>query len=240
MKTLNFLVCCRLFPFFIFAIGGIASAQQLKPFDPENDTPLQRPPPLSWNPFRPENEDDGHDHRACGFHEPSEEKLLAMKAREDHAKANKEKEEENSFFFRRFGALVCRLFPNIGICANNLWSDVTITVYVHNPYRSWDFAGYVTYQQVLAMIALGNSQLSGTGFRLELGEFYQGAVDEWFNSAAGSQAERDMMTVQKIGGTETLNVYLKRAYDSSGDYCGYAFLAEDAAAVGILDGVTSK
>lgn len=138
-----------------------------------------------------------------------------MKEREDAVKDKDEQEE--SFFFRIFGAFACRLFPNLGFCTNNLWADVTITVYVHNPHQS-NFVGYASFEQVEAMIALGNRQLSGTGFRLELGEFFRGAVDEWYNSAGGSQAEVDMMSEQKIGGTETLNVYLKRAFDSNGNY----------------------
>jgi hypothetical protein len=169
---------------------------------------------------------DTEDFHHCGFPEPSRENILAM--REEELARTRGHRSLSSFY-----VLFCLLFPRCRSC----WPRVNIPVYVHNIQQS-DGTGRMTDSDIRAMIALGNSQLTRTGFRLSLKRIGHVTNNRYYNAAATSSDERSMMTDLKQGSFETLNVYLKRAYEGSSNFCGYALLASQAANVGVRDGIT--
>ena len=194
-----------------------------------------------------------HLHAGCGFHNPSDHELQEIIKREELSR----RRHESGFFFVNFVNWFLCLFnpfpfcdgsgtgtnstdePGIGPPARN----IVVKVYVHNFYRS-DNVGYLTDAEVVRMMDQTNDLFSGTGFAFSLVDIFRDQNDEWFNSAAYSQEEYSMMALTRMGGPETLNIYLKNTYkidSGSGqivDLCGYAYLAEAADRVGPLDAVS--
>ena len=73
---------------------------------------------------------------------------------------------------------------------------------------------------------------ASTGFAFELAGVTRTTNAKWFHLQGGGE-DRAMKRLLKVGGVETLNVYTA----DIGNYLGYAYLAQDAAKVGELDGV---
>ena len=114
-------------------------------------------------------------------------------------------------------------------------TNVMVPTYVHNIYKK-DGTGKITQENCDDMIDLANVQLSNTGVQLELKSFQSIENDAWYDAAEDSQDITNMFTQLKVGGLDTFNVYLKTPTDGQTEYCGYAYLAEDASSVGQADG----
>jgi hypothetical protein len=98
--------------------------------------------------------------------------------------------------------------------------------------------GNVSRAQILDQIQVLNDSYGGstggaaTGFSFTLQSIDRTTAAKWFN--LGSGKERAMKTALKVGGPETLNIYSAQL---TGNLLGWAYLAEDADEVGVLDGV---
>ena len=120
------------------------------------------------------------------------------------------------------------------------WQVVTIPVYFHVIRRDATAAGgNVTNAQIREQIAVLNESYNGstggawTGFRFRLDGISRLTSKQWF-VLKGYGEEKAMKTALKEGGPETLNIY---SADLGDTLLGWAYLAEDAAAVGVFDGV---
>jgi hypothetical protein len=80
---------------------------------------------------------------------------------------------------------------------------------------------------------LGKTGGAKTSFRFELTKVTRTTSKSWFN-LTGVGPERAMKSALKVGGPETLNVY---SANLQALLLGWAYLAQDADAVGVLDGV---
>ena len=118
------------------------------------------------------------------------------------------------------------------------WNSlVTIPTYVHNVY-SGSGEGFLSDATLKQSIQVANVLLASTGFQLALKSIDRVQNDNWFQASSGSSQELEMQSQLKMGGLNTLNIYFKLAISGSSRFCGYAYLAEDATAVGNGDGVT--
>ena len=99
--------------------------------------------------------------------------------------------------------------------------------------------GNVPLSQIRAQIAVLNASYGGTtggattGFQFSLASVDRTTNKRLFNMS-GNGKDRQMKQALKVGGLETLNIY---SVDLGKRLLGYAYLAQDAAAVGALDGV---
>jgi len=112
--------------------------------------------------------------------------------------------------------------------------SVTVPVWVHVIRKGTGVAnGDVPDAWITAQIQVMNDAWASTAFRFQLAGTTRTTNAAWYDMA-NEAAELAAKTALKVGGPETLNVYLS---DLSGGLLGYAYYAEDAAAVGVLDGV---
>ncbi len=115
-------------------------------------------------------------------------------------------------------------------------ASVVVPVYVHVIRRGTSVAeGNVPDSWVTAQMQVLNDAWGGPNspFRFQLIEVTRTTNAAWYDMA-GEAAELAAKTALKRGGPETLNIYVA---DLSGGLLGYAYYAEDAQAVGVLDGV---
>ena len=98
--------------------------------------------------------------------------------------------------------------------------------------------GNVTGRQIRRQIAVLNASYGGstggadTGFQFSLLSIDRTTNASWFKLNSGK--ERKVKTALKVGGPETLNIY---SADLGNSLLGWAYLAQDADSVGVLDGV---
>jgi Pregnancy-associated plasma protein-A len=98
--------------------------------------------------------------------------------------------------------------------------------------------GNVTGRQIRRQIAVLNAAYGGTtggsdtGFQFSLLSIDRTTNASWFKLNSGK--ERKVKTALKVGGPETLNIY---SADLGNSLLGWSYLAQDAASVGVLDGV---
>jgi len=104
-----------------------------------------------------------------------------------------------------------------------------LTVLGGNVPRSWILA----QMDVLNAAYGGRTGGANTGFQFDLQGITRTTNARWFN-LTGSGMDKKMKTALKVGGLDTLNIYSAKLGQS---LLGYAYLAQDAAAVGVLDGV---
>ncbi|MEX0984394.1 MAG: zinc metalloprotease [Actinomycetota bacterium] len=116
---------------------------------------------------------------------------------------------------------------------------VTVPVVFHVIRKDLTAAGgNVTRQQVLDQIQVLNDAYGGltggarTGFAFELSSLTRTTSNKWFGLAGGKEAS--MKAALKVGGPATLNIY---SANLKGNLLGWAYLAQDADEVGVLDGV---
>jgi hypothetical protein len=99
--------------------------------------------------------------------------------------------------------------------------------------------GNVPLSQIKDQMKVLNASYSGatggarTGFTFDLEPVDRTTSAQWFHMT-GNGKDKAMKTALKVGGPETLNIY---STDLGNTLLGYAYLAQDAAAVGVLDGV---
>jgi len=99
--------------------------------------------------------------------------------------------------------------------------------------------GNVSDASINAQIEVLNDSFSGgtggakVGFRFELMQVTRTTSTKWFR-LTGYGPEVAMKTALKVGGPETLNIY---SANLGGNYLGWAYFAQDAEEVGVLDGV---
>jgi hypothetical protein len=74
---------------------------------------------------------------------------------------------------------------------------------------------------------------ASTGFAFKLAGVTRTTSKRWFDLQGGGE-DRAMKRSLKVGGVETLNIYTANL---ANNLLGYAYLAQDAAKVGVLDGV---
>ncbi len=112
--------------------------------------------------------------------------------------------------------------------------SVVVPVWVHVINKGAGSAnGDVPQAWVDAQIQVMNDAWAQTAFRFQLQGTTRTTNAAWYD-LAGDAAERAAKTALKRGGPETMNIYVANL---SGGLLGYAYYAEDAAAVGVLDGV---
>ena len=98
--------------------------------------------------------------------------------------------------------------------------------------------GNVTGRQIRRQIAVLNASYGGTtggaatGFQFSLVSIDRTTNASWFRLNGGK--EKKVKAALKVGGPETLNIY---SADLGNSLLGWAYLAQDAASVGVLDGV---
>lgn len=78
----------------------------------------------------------------------------------------------------------------------------------------------------------------GSGFVFLLKNVTRSINDTWFDAFYEAPEETEMMRALKVGGPETMNVYLKDSIDADGFYCGTGTFAYKAQARGIRDHIT--
>jgi Pregnancy-associated plasma protein-A len=99
--------------------------------------------------------------------------------------------------------------------------------------------GNVPLSQIRDQMKVLNASYGGatggarTGFTFDLLSVDRTRSAQWFHMA-GNGKDKAMKTALKVGGLDTLNIY---STDLGNTLLGYAYLAQDAAAVGVLDGV---
>jgi hypothetical protein len=117
---------------------------------------------------------------------------------------------------------------------------VTVDVWIHVIRKDLTVDGgnipdqWITNQmQVLNGSYAGTTGGAATGFSFRLAGVTRTTNRNWFNLTGGGK-DRAMKTALKVGGPETLNIYTAKLGQN---LLGYAYLAQDAASVGVLDGV---
>jgi len=130
--------------------------------------------------------------------------------------------------------------PRLMYAASRARFAVTVPVAFHVIRKDKTRAGgNVSKRQVLDQIQVLNDAYGGrtggarTGFRFELVSLTRTTKSSWFH-VNGYGTDLAMKTALKEGGPETLNIYSAKL---GGNLLGYAYLAEDADEVGVLDGV---
>ncbi len=93
--------------------------------------------------------------------------------------------------------------------------------------------GNVPDTWITAQMQVINDAWANTAFRFVLAGTTRTTNAGWYDMA-NEAAELAAKTALKRGGPETMNIYVSNL---SGGLLGYAYYAEDAAAVGVLDGV---
>jgi len=99
--------------------------------------------------------------------------------------------------------------------------------------------GNVPASQIAAQMKVLNDSFSGrtggarTGFRFELESVDRTTARKWFHLTGYGQ-DAAMKAALKVGGPDTLNIY---SANLGALLLGYAYLAQDADEVGVLDGV---
>jgi Pregnancy-associated plasma protein-A len=118
-------------------------------------------------------------------------------------------------------------------------TPVAIPVAFHVLRRGMKLAGgNIPRGWILAQLAVLNDAYSGvtggadTGIQFTLASVDRTTDPVWFEQT--SSAERKMKAALKVGGLDTLNMY---SADLGPSLLGWAYLAQDAASVGVLDGV---
>ena len=125
------------------------------------------------------------------------------------------------------------------LAAEAALAAVTVPVVFHVIRKDTTAAGgNVTRRQILDQIEVLNDSYAGTtggaatGFSFNLSAITRTTSAKWFKLGSGKEAA--MKAALKVGGTETLNIYSAQL---TGNLLGWAYLAEDADEVGVLDGV---
>jgi hypothetical protein len=200
----------------------------------------------------------------CGFHEPAVHEIYQLQAEQEERVARVEEErfalQQRQYEQQQGGCSIS--FGGGGSAWNpgddtdtgggggsdggddsgsggggNWNSQVSIPTYVHAVSRT-NGEGFLSDSTLNQSIQLANSLLSSAGFQINVISINRAQNDNWFQAQSGSAEEREMQAQLKRGGLNTLNIYFKLAVSGSSRFCGYAYLAEDAAAVGNGDGVT--
>jgi hypothetical protein len=114
--------------------------------------------------------------------------------------------------------------------------SVTIQTWVHiiqNAAGTNPNNGYVSDTQVAQQMQILNDAWANSAFRFNLAGTTRTVNAAWYDMSQDA-AELAAKTALKRGGVETLNIYVSGL---GGGLLGYAYLAQSAAAVGVLDGV---
>jgi Pregnancy-associated plasma protein-A len=120
------------------------------------------------------------------------------------------------------------------LVGNRPLGTVTVPVWVHVINRGAGLAnGDVPQSQVTAQIQILNDAWANSAFRFQLVGTTRTTNAAWYDMS-NEAAELAAKTALKRGGPETLNLYVAGL---GGGLLGYAYLASDAAAAGVLDGV---
>jgi hypothetical protein len=119
-------------------------------------------------------------------------------------------------------------------------SPVTVQTWIHVLRKNTTIAGgnvpdrWIRDQMdVLNDSFLGQTGGARAGFRFELAGVTRTTNAGWFNLTGYGQ-ETAMKEALKVGGPETLNIYTAKL---GANLLGWAYLAQDAESVGVLDGV---
>lgn len=170
----------------------------------------------------------------CGTEVPTDEQLVAEYEDSQRRSRQNSGTIQSGFPFPLLERFFCFLIPNRYPCS---FPDITIPVFMHviSPGETNE-SDDLPDANVTAMIDLANHQFRETGFSFALEEVNRINSSEWYSAAAESREEFDMMHGLKVGGPETLNVYIKNAMAPDGrPVCGYARMPRQFA--GILDSV---
>ena len=118
--------------------------------------------------------------------------------------------------------------------------SVTVDVWVHVIRKDTTVAGgNIPDSRIAAQMDVLNQSFSSatggddTGFSFNLAGVTRTTSQKWFN-LTGSAKDLAIKEALKVGGPETLNIYTAKLGQN---LLGYAYLAQDAEDVGVLDGV---
>jgi len=119
-------------------------------------------------------------------------------------------------------------------------ATVTVQTWVHVIRKDTTVAGgNLPIGRIRGQMSVLNRSFSGatggasTGFAFELAGVTRTTNKKWFDLQGGGE-DRAMKRLLKVGGVETLNIYTANL---GKNLLGYAYLAQDADQVGVLDGV---
>jgi Pregnancy-associated plasma protein-A len=117
---------------------------------------------------------------------------------------------------------------------------VSIDVWIHVIRKDTTVAGgNLPMQRITDQMDVLNDSFSSatggddTGFSFNLAGVTRTTNQKWFN-LTGNAKDREIKAALKVGGPETLNIYTAKLGQN---LLGYAYLAQDAEGVGVLDGV---
>lgn len=117
---------------------------------------------------------------------------------------------------------------------------ITVPVWIHVIRKNLTVAGgNLPMSRITEQMDVLNDSFSGgtggarTGFRFDLEGVTRTTKPGWFHLTGYGQDEA-MKQALKVGGPETLNIYTAKL---GANLLGYAYLAQDADEVGVLDGV---
>lgn len=130
--------------------------------------------------------------------------------------------------------------PRVADRATSRVAVVTVPVWFHVIREDLTVAGgNLPRSRILAQIQVLNDAYGGatggvdTRFQFDLRGITRTTNAGWFNLTGGGK-DKQMKTALKVGGLRTLNIYSAKLGQN---LLGYAYLAQDAAKVGVLDGV---
>jgi len=178
-------------------------------------------------------------YRECGTRIPSEEELrMEYRLHRTESLVGPAVHGAQTGFWMR---LYCRLFPTSLFCTTSLLPTVTISVYWHIIAPNETTINTMVNDTMIAfMTDRINQQYQTTGFSFVYQNTSRTARLDWYDAPVNSNLEQNLMTALRVGGNHQfhlLNIYIKNANLDNAMVCGYTRLAQDAAAVGILDGV---
>jgi hypothetical protein len=127
-----------------------------------------------------------------------------------------------------------------GRSASRAGAPVIVPVYFHVIRKNLTVSGgNVPLSRINAQMDVLNDSYAGrtgganNGFRFDLKRVTRTTNAGWFNLTGYGQ-DLAMKTALKVGGTDALNIYSAKL---GANFLGYAYLAQDADEVGVLDGM---
>lgn len=114
-----------------------------------------------------------------------------------------------------------------------LTASPVIPVYFH-VIRATDGSGDLTDAAIGAQLNVLNAAFAGSGFSFTLAATTRTSNDTWYTAEPGTQAEKQMKTALRQGGSNALNIY---SNNMGGGLLGWATFPSSYASKPLMDGV---
>ena len=115
-----------------------------------------------------------------------------------------------------------------------LTSSRSIPVWVHVIHRTNGSGGAVTSQQIASQLSVLNNAFAGSSFSFTLAGVTHTNNDAWYTAGPSTNAERQMKSALRQGGSNTLNIYTN---NMGGGLLGWATFPSSYASQPLMDGV---